>query len=98
MQNGSKKLKKSLEFVAMYLVLLPNQQRWHAKWKPKSERVHVACTFTARFGRRLVMLSRRFSAKDFCIGPKSEVYYECVVGWVPSALVVRPPILPAESG
>ena len=61
---------------------VPNQQRWHAKWK-LSRNTHTlrTCFF---FFARLAPLSHSQSVlidESICVGAQSEAYQECVVGW-----------------
>ncbi len=62
-------------------MLLPNHQRWHAKWKLSRNTTYTLhasfCTFGADLHAQSV-LSNKISA----FGAQSEVCQECVVGWV----------------
>ncbi len=51
----------------------PNQQRWHAKVEARSEQVHVAYTFVARFGPDLHTQSVLIN-ENFCVGAQVDVY------------------------
>ncbi len=65
---------------------LPNHQRVECakKLEARSEHAHVAYArfLFARFGRRLACSVGALSTKISACGARSEVYQECVVGWV----------------
>ena len=86
-----------------HLILLcsiPNHQRWHAKWK-LGQNTYMLRTRFRMFGTDLHAQSVLMN-KNFRIGDQSEVYSECVVGWVSrgllqqSSLVEPPPLLAQE--
>ena len=55
--------------------LIPNHQGWYAKWK--LSRIHVFTPFGTDLHVQSVLID-----KNLCIGAQSEVYQECVVGWI----------------